>query len=45
MYAETMRENTKILEAIKRCEWNMEMNPLDVVVKGTERVVHDFSSG
>jgi hypothetical protein len=45
MYAETVRENMEMLEAIKACEWNMEMNPLDVVVKGTDDVMHDFSTG
>lgn len=45
MYAETVRENKEMLEAIRECEWNREMNPLDVVVKSTDGVVHDFASG
>lgn len=45
MYAETQRENVKILEAIRTCEWNVEMNPLDVVVASEDEIVHDFSSG
>lgn len=45
MYAETVRENLEMLDAIRGCEWNMEMNPLDVVVQGKSEVVHDFSTG
>lgn len=45
MYAETVRENLEMLEAIKSCDWNMEMNPLDVIVQGTDDVVHNFSTG
>ncbi|KXN83896.1 hypothetical protein AN958_00976 [Leucoagaricus sp. SymC.cos] len=45
MYAETVKENMEMLEAIKSCEWNMEMNPLNVSVQGTDGVVHDFTAG
>lgn len=45
MYAETVRENMEMLEAIRGCEWNQEMNPLDVVVKGMDGLEHDFSVG
>lgn len=45
MYAETVRENMEMLDAIKGCEWNMEMNPLDVSVKGANEIIHDFSTG
>ena len=45
MYAETARENMEMLDAIKGCEWNMEMNPLDISVRGAKDIIHDFSSG
>ncbi|KAF9455059.1 hypothetical protein P691DRAFT_800071 [Macrolepiota fuliginosa MF-IS2] len=45
MFAETVRDNAEMLQAIKSCEWNQGMNPLDVVVEGPNEVVHDFSSG
>lgn len=45
MYAETMRENMEMLDAIKSCEWNMEMNPLDISVRGAKDIIHDFSAG
>jgi hypothetical protein len=45
MYAETVRENARMLEAIRVCQWNQEMNPLDVTIKGTDGFEHDFSVG
>ncbi|XP_006454644.1 hypothetical protein AGABI2DRAFT_182617 [Agaricus bisporus var. bisporus H97] len=45
MYAETVRENSKMLETIRVCEWNQEMNPLNVSIKGTDGFEHDFSVG
>lgn len=45
MYAETVRENMEMLDAIRGCEWNMEMNPLDISVRGAKDINHDFSAG
>ncbi|KAH9837148.1 ER-golgi trafficking TRAPP I complex 85 kDa subunit-domain-containing protein [Rhodofomes roseus] len=45
MYAETQRERSDIIRAIRESEWNAEMDPTVVTtcVKGTVR--HDFSDG
>jgi trafficking protein particle complex subunit 8 len=45
MYAETRREKEEILDAIRRSEWNVEMNPIVVDVQGGVRIEHDFSEG
>jgi len=45
MYAETHRKRQEILAAARRCEWNAEMDPLEVVVQDGMAVEHDFSRG
>ncbi|OJA16247.1 hypothetical protein AZE42_00079 [Rhizopogon vesiculosus] len=45
MYAETQREKTETLQAIRDSEWNAEMNPIVVNVKDGLVIVHDFSQG
>lgn len=45
MYAETQREKTETLQAIRDSEWNMEMNPIVVNVKDGLVIEHDFSQG
>ncbi|KAI0321379.1 ER-golgi trafficking TRAPP I complex 85 kDa subunit-domain-containing protein [Amylostereum chailletii] len=43
MYAETQRERSSILEAIRNSEWNAEMNPVYAVVQTPGVVENDFS--
>ena len=46
MFAETQRERQEIMDGIRRCDWNFEVNPLVAVVKAEVEVVHhDFSKG
>lgn len=45
MYAETQREKTEMLQAIRDSEWNAEMNPVVVIVKDGLVTEHDFSQG
>ncbi|KAG1716011.1 hypothetical protein ID866_1176 [Astraeus odoratus] len=45
MYAETQREKTDILQAIRDSEWNAECNPLVVTVEDGLIVEHDFNKG
>lgn len=45
MYAETQREKTEMLQAIRDSEWNAEMNPVVVIVKDGLVIEHDFSQG
>ncbi|KAI0307705.1 ER-golgi trafficking TRAPP I complex 85 kDa subunit-domain-containing protein [Multifurca ochricompacta] len=43
MYAETQRERSSILEAIRGSEWNAESNPISLVTVGPEIISHNFS--
>ncbi|KAI0068320.1 hypothetical protein BV25DRAFT_1793504 [Artomyces pyxidatus] len=43
MYAETQREKSTVLEAIRSSEWNAEMNPIVVSMHDSGLVEHDFS--
>jgi len=43
MYTETQREKANILEAIRACEWNAEMNPIFLTVTEPGIVHHHFS--
>ncbi|OBZ79321.1 hypothetical protein A0H81_00967 [Grifola frondosa] len=45
MYAETRRERAAILEAVRDCEWNAEMDPVGIAVQGDVTIEHDFSKG
>lgn len=45
MYAETQRERVEMLEALRRSEWNAEMDPVVVTSTGGQIVQHDFSQG
>ncbi|KAK2461653.1 hypothetical protein APHAL10511_006116 [Amanita phalloides] len=45
IYTETQREKTGILESIRNSEWNVEMDPLTIVVQGQGNITHDFSKG
>ena len=45
MYAETTRQRLEILESVRSCEWNAEMNPVEVSVRDGVSVMHDFSKG
>lgn len=45
MYAETERERVEMLGSVENSEWNTEMNPLTLVVKGLDTVVHNFNDG
>ena len=45
MYAETQRERVEMLEGIRRCEWNAEVEPLAVISQGGQVIQHDFSQG
>ena len=45
MYAETQREKSAVLDAIRTSEWNAEMNPLVLTLQQGEVVKHDFSAG
>ncbi|KAI0036617.1 ER-golgi trafficking TRAPP I complex 85 kDa subunit-domain-containing protein [Vararia minispora EC-137] len=45
MYAETLRERSSILEAIRNCEWNTEMNPVIATVQDLAVITHDFAEG
>ncbi|CAL1695522.1 unnamed protein product [Somion occarium] len=45
MYAETERERQNILHAVRRCEWNAEMDPTVVGVQDGITVSHDFTQG
>ncbi len=43
MYAETQRERESIMEAIRACEWNAEMNPVSLVTIEPDIIRHQFS--
>ncbi|KAH9064332.1 ER-golgi trafficking TRAPP I complex 85 kDa subunit-domain-containing protein [Lactarius vividus] len=43
MYAETQRERSSVLEAIRASEWNAEMNPVLLVIIEPDVVRHNFS--
>jgi trafficking protein particle complex subunit 8 len=43
MYAETDRERSSILEAIRGSEWNAEMNPVSLITIEPDIVNHNFS--
>ncbi|KAH9082196.1 hypothetical protein EDB83DRAFT_2336975 [Lactarius deliciosus] len=43
MYAETQRERSSVLEAIRASEWNAEMNPVSLVTIEPDVVRHNFS--
>jgi trafficking protein particle complex subunit 8 len=43
MYAETERERSSILEAIRASEWNAETNPVSLTTIEPDLVNHDFS--
>lgn len=43
IYAETQREKSSILEAIRGSEWNAEMNPVSLVVIEPDIIKHNFS--
>jgi hypothetical protein len=43
MYAETDRERSSILEAIRASEWNAEMNPVSLTTIEPGVINHDFS--
>lgn len=45
MYAETQREKSAILEAVRNSEWNAEMNPLMIAFSEGQVIEHDFSKG
>jgi hypothetical protein len=45
MYAETQREKTETLQAIRDSEWNAEMNPIVVNVKDGSVIEHSFTQG
>ena len=43
MYAETQRERSSVLEAIRASEWNAEMNPVSLVITEPDIVRHNFA--
>jgi hypothetical protein len=45
IYAETQREKSKIIDAIRNSEWNVETNPIVVTVQDGVTLEHDFSKG
>lgn len=45
MYAETHRERQATLEAVRKCEWNQEADPVAVFVHDGSVVEHDFRQG
>lgn len=45
MYAETDRERLEVLEAVRNCEWNAEMDPVVVSLEDGTVVEHDFARG
>jgi len=45
MYAETTREKGAILEAVRACEWNVDMDPIVMWVVSEPHIEHDFSQG
>lgn len=45
MYAETTRQRAEILQSARTCEWNAEMNPINVSVESGTTVEHDFTKG
>jgi len=45
MYAETQREKSEILDAVRRSEWNAEMNPIVVTLQYGHKLEHDFTQG
>lgn len=45
MYAETHRQRQQILAALKECEWNADMDPLEISVENGVTVEHEFSNG
>ncbi|EMD42167.1 hypothetical protein CERSUDRAFT_90771 [Gelatoporia subvermispora B] len=45
MYAETQRERLDILQAVRDCQWNAEMDPVVVAVQDGAELAHDFTKG
>ncbi|KAI0800868.1 ER-golgi trafficking TRAPP I complex 85 kDa subunit-domain-containing protein [Fomes fomentarius] len=45
MYAETHRERQATLEAVRKCEWNQEADPIAVFVHDGSVLEHDFRQG
>ncbi|KAI0094770.1 ER-golgi trafficking TRAPP I complex 85 kDa subunit-domain-containing protein [Irpex rosettiformis] len=45
MYAETQRERSEVLEAVRNSEWNTESDPLVMTVEDGLIVEHDFKQG
>jgi trafficking protein particle complex subunit 8 len=45
MYAETQREKNEILDAVRRSEWNAEMNPIVVTLQHGHKLDHNFAKG
>lgn len=46
MYAETQREKEVLFSALKRCEWNLDMDPFVVKVRAKSAIVeHNFGQG
>lgn len=45
MYAETARERAEVLEGVRACEWNVEMDPVVVSLEDGRVVEHDFARG
>ena len=45
MYAETRRERSAIMEAVRASAWNAEMSPIHVTVETSGVLKHDFSEG
>lgn len=43
MYAETQRERSSVLEAIRASEWNAEMNPVSLVITEPDIIRHNFA--
>ena len=43
IYAETEREKSSILEAVRTSEWNAEMNPVSLIMIEPGVINHDFS--
>ena len=43
IYAETQREKSSVLEAIRTSEWNAEMNPVSLITIEPGVIDHDFS--
>ncbi|KAF5375128.1 hypothetical protein D9758_000414 [Tetrapyrgos nigripes] len=45
MYAETQREKSEVIAAIKSSEWNVEMDPLVLSAHVERNLVHNFDQG